>query len=90
MTTPLTPCEDTGNTALSAVTVTAVPAVPVPAASPAVPSAPARKIRKDSRGHILVGCEKKNRFIPGFLLSTAVLAVISLWYLDLDLSLIHI
>lgn len=68
MMTPLSPCAVTEETGKPAVTA---------------PTA-AQTAWLDSKGRIIVRCRQRNRFIPGFLLSTAVLAALSLWYLDLD------
>ncbi len=38
----------------------------------------------DRRGRISVACRDRNPFIPGFLMGTVILAVISLFFLDID------
>lgn len=49
-----------------------------------VSSAKAAAIPRDSRGRIPVRCRQRNPFIPVFLTGTALLAMLSLWYLGID------
>lgn len=49
-----------------------------------VSSAKAAAIPRDSRGRIPVRCRQRNPFIPFFLTCTALLAMLSLWYLGID------
>lgn len=71
MMTPLSLCTDTQTAEMTS------------AASP-VSSVSGDRIRRDSKGRIIIGCRRKNRFIPVFLLSTVFLTVLSLWYLNIS------
>ena len=47
-------------------------------------SGTAARPARSARTKIPVKCRQRNRFIPVFLVGTAVLSILSLWYLDID------
>ncbi|MGI5987270.1 MAG: PhnE/PtxC family ABC transporter permease [Dysosmobacter sp.] len=47
-------------------------------------SGTAARPARSARTKIPVKCRQRNRFIPAFLVGTAVLSILSLWYLDID------